>query len=194
MIIGIDISQIVYEGSGVARIVRGLTKALIRNGQHHHFVLFGSSLRQRQALRSFIISLTQKYAHVHGLILPLPPTVLHIIWNVFHIIPIEVFTGKLDVFISNDWTQPPLRSAVGITIIYDLSVFTRPQEFQNRTELVFKSASFKANIIQVQKRRLLHVLKEVSAVICDSQSAKADIHQILGISSEQIHVVYPGLT
>ena len=48
MRIGIDISQIAYEGTGVAQYVRLITEALIRAHPEHEYVLFGASLRKKQ--------------------------------------------------------------------------------------------------------------------------------------------------
>ena len=53
MVIGIDISQIIYQQTGVARYVSELTRAVIKKGTSHTFVLFGTSFRQREIFFTF---------------------------------------------------------------------------------------------------------------------------------------------
>src|SRR5690349_17140659 len=106
MKIGIDISQMVHEGTGVARYVRELTKTLIESDAVNTYVLFGASLRKRDVFAKFAQSLPKNTVRL--VVVPIPPTILDILWNVLHIVPIEWFTGPVDIFWSSDWTQPPL--------------------------------------------------------------------------------------
>ena len=177
MRIGIDISQVVYEGTGVARYVREIVRALLTIDQKNDYILFGSSLRLRHKLEQFYE--TVKKPNVKLRIFPIPPTLLDLLWNRLHIIPIETFTGPIDVFWSSDWTQPPLRSARGITIIHDLSVLRYPESFGG------------TNIVDVQKRRLAWAKKECSHFLCDSRSSAKDAKGLLGV--ENCTIVYPGL-
>ena len=52
MKIGIDISQIAHEGTGVATYVRNIVAALVHRYPEHEYILFGSSLRKRHVLLS----------------------------------------------------------------------------------------------------------------------------------------------
>jgi len=54
MRIGIDISQIAYEGTGVAQYVRLITEALIRTHPEHEYVLFGASLRKKYVFYEYV--------------------------------------------------------------------------------------------------------------------------------------------
>lgn len=179
MRIGIDISQIVYEGTGVGRYVRELVKTVLNLDKRNRYVLFGSSLRQRQKFREFYKTLNADSQNVSMVILPIPPTILELIWNKLHIIPIEWFIGTVDVFWSSDWTQPPLLKAKGITTVHDLSFFKFPE-------------SFAGKIIEVQKRRLKLIKKECKIILCDSETTKLDIQKEMGIEPSRLRVVYPG--
>ncbi len=159
MKIGIDISQIVYSGTGVATYTKNLVEKLLEIDKKNEYVLFGSSLRRRQ--KGFW---------------PFPPTFLDLLWNQLHILPVENLIGKIDVFHSSDWTQPPTK-AKKVTTIHDMVVYKFPH------------ASHK-NIVSVQKRRLGWVKKECDVVIAVSESTKKDIVEILGIKEEKIKVVY----
>lgn len=160
MKIGIDISQIVYEGTGVAAYTKNLISSLKEVDQKNEYVYFGSSLRRRQ--KGFW---------------PFPLTLMDVLWNRLHVLPVENFIGNVDIFHSSDWVQPPTR-AKKVTTIHDLVVYKYPEFSHPR-------------IIATQKRRLEWVKKECDLVIADSIATKKDIMEILKISEEKIRVVYP---
>jgi hypothetical protein len=174
MRIGIDISQIVYEGTGVGTYVRRMVEALLAIDKKNDYILFGASLRRRGVFKEF----AGKCAKL--VVVPIPPTILSFLWNTLHILPVETFTGPLDVFWSSDWTQPPLSHAKEITTIHDLTTLRFPKEMDSR-------------IVRTHARRLAWVKKECMAIFCDSESTKKDVVDLLRIPEYKLHVVYPGL-
>ena len=86
----------------------------------------------------------------------------------------------MDLFITSDWTEPPTKRAKKATIIYDTIVYKYPNESDNK-------------IISTQKRKLKWVKKESDIIFTISKSSKKDIEEILGIDSEKINVIYPGI-
>jgi hypothetical protein len=181
MRIGIDISQIVYEGTGVANYVRALVRALLKADPHNEYVLFGASLRRRQVFDAYYRSLSCHHKRVFLRTIAIPPTVLDFLWNRLHILPIEWFIGAINVFWSSDWTQPPLARARGITTVHDLSIFKYPKSFHRR-------------ILLVQKRRLRRAKAECDAFLCDSEATQKDLINLLHIDGSKTSVVYPGFT
>ena len=179
MIIGIDISQIVYEGSGVANYTRSLVENLLELDKKNTYVLFGASLRKRKLLNHYLTRLLQQFNNVSGRIYPLPLTFLEFLWNRLHIFPIEWLIGPVDVFLSSDWVQPPTLRAKKVTTIHDLTPWKFPQETHPR-------------IVAVHKRRMKWVKKECDLIICDSRSTKEDVKAILGIEEKRLRVIYLG--
>ena len=181
MKIGIDISQIIYEGTGVGKYTKCLIDNLLKIDRDCEYILFFSSLRRKipnlksQISNKFQIS-NPKFQIKEFRI---PPTLLDFLWNKLHVLPIEWLIGEVDVFFSSDWTQPPTIKAKKITTIHDLSVFKFPQEHHPK-------------ITAVQKRRLKWVKKECDFIICDSLAAKKDVMEILGIEKDKLKVIYPG--
>lgn len=173
MRIGIDISQIVHEGTGVAIYVRKLVAELLKIDTKNEYVLFGASLRKRGVFYKY-------FPRKNLVIVPIPPTLLDILWNKLHIIPVEWFIGSVDVFWSSDWTQPPLAHAKGMTTIHDLSFLRYPE-------------SFVTKIIETQKRRLELAIKECKMFLCDSEITKKDAMEFLDIPKEKLAVIYPGI-
>ncbi len=169
-------SQLAYEGTGVAQYLKSLIEALLESDKENQYVLFFSSMRKSMEYKVWSI----KYKNVEIKTFKIPPTLLDLLWNKLHIFPIERFIGDVDVFISSDWTQPPSRKAKMATILYDLIVYKYPQETAKK-------------IVETQKRKLKRI-KECAAVLCISEATKKDAIEILGIDEKRLKVVYPGLT
>ncbi len=173
MKIGIDISQIAHKGTGVARYVDNMVRAILEYDSENEYTFFFSSLRL-----SLDADLERQIQKKHTLVkAKLPPKLLDILWNKLHIVPIETFIGKQDIFISSDWTQPP-SSAKKVTVVHDL-VYLRYPETVHKT------------ILDVQRRRMEHVKNEVDIILADSQATKDDLIELLAIPKENIHVLYP---
>ncbi len=163
MRVAIDISQIIY-GTGVSIYTRELVTHLYKIDKEDQFVTFGGSLRRRGDLKKF----TQN-------ILPLSPTIADFFWNRLHILNIERFIGKIDVLHSSDWTQPPT-NAFKVTTVHDLAPISFPDETPKR-------------IVEVHKRRLYWILKEVDRIIVPTNAIKHDLIG-LGADEKKIRVVY----
>lgn len=192
MKIGIDISQIAHEGTGVSVYVKKLVGTIIAKHPEHEYVLFGSSLRKLDVFRKFYQAVAHGSAGVRLVTVPIPPTILAWLWNTLHIIPIEWFTGKLDVFWSSDWTQPPLAGARGITTIHDLSILRYPNESHNKTSYSAAKTTISPNIVAVQSKRLSRAMEECELFLCDSEATRKDAEELLGVPRSKLRVVYPG--
>lgn len=181
MKIGIDVSQIVHQGTGVAHYTQNLVASLLKIDKKNQYVLFGGSLRQKRELDDYLKQFKNKQ-NVTLKTFSLPPLFLELLWNRWHVFPLEKLIGQIDVFLSSDWLQPPAK-AKKVTTIHDLIVFKYPESFQPKGG---------HNIVANQKRRLEWVKRECDLIICDSEATKKDAIKILGIEKERIRVIYPG--
>jgi len=173
MIVGLDISQVQYTGTGVGNYTYHLVKELLTMPGNHQLTLFGGSLRGFSKLKSTADSLDAQTTKIY----PLPPSLLEVLFNQFHQPPIEFFTGPIDVFHASDWTQPSAKKAKLITTIHDLTTLKYPDHHHPKT-------------IAAQARRLKWVKREAATIICDSQATKQDVINLLGINPDRLHVVY----
>ena len=182
MKIGIDISQLVYQNTGVSSYLKNLVNHLLRIDRENSYVLFGSSFRRRQTLKKIVQEFNDSNHRTKPVIklFWFPPTILDFLWNKLHIFPVEWFIGDIDVFISSDWTQPQTKKAKKATILYDLIVYKYPEETDKK-------------IVETQKRKLKWVKKEAEVIFCISESTKKDATEILGIEKSRLTVIYPGL-
>lgn len=174
MKIGIDISQIVY-GTGVSVYTKNLIENLLRIDKENEYIFFFSSLRRKYQI------LNVKYQKLKIKKFKIPPTLLEILWNRWHICPIEWFIGQVDVFHTSDWTEPPAKKAVKVTTIHDLTPLLYPEDVHPK-------------IRAVHQRKLEWVKKESKLIIAVSHSTKRDIVRLLGIPEEKIKVVYEGIS
>lgn len=170
MKIGIDISQVVYK-TGVSRYTENLLKNLLKVDDDNSYVLFGGVLRKISSLKRFISSLSGNF---ETRIYPIPPRFTDLLWNRLHILAIESLTGKIDVFHSSDWSQPPAR-AFKITTVHDLT----PIKFIKETP---------KEIVSVHTKRLEWVKKEVDRVIAPSSATKQDLVE-LGFDKSKLRVI-----
>ncbi|MDD3532284.1 MAG: glycosyltransferase family 1 protein [Candidatus Shapirobacteria bacterium] len=177
MKIAIDVSQVVY-GTGVSNYVKNLVVNLLEIDKKNHYLLFGGTLRENKKLTDFFRQL--KGTNFQTKITPFSPHPANLLWNKFHILPIETITGPIDVYLSSDWAQAPTKKAKTLTIAYDLIPWLYPETLHPK-------------IINTHKNRMAWVKKEVGQIIAISQSTKKDLKKIVNIAEEKITVAYPGL-
>jgi hypothetical protein len=184
MKIGIDVSQIAYEGTGVANYLSDLVLNLLKIDKKNQYVLFYSSFRKNFQFSFFSprgeAGNFQLSKNVEIKKFKLPPSMLDFLWNRLHILPIEWLIGNIDVFITSDWTEPPTIKAKKATILYDLIIHKFPNETDKK-------------IVKVQKRKLNWVKKESKMIFCISQATKKDAIEVLGLKKDRLSVIYPGI-
>jgi len=179
MKIGIDISQLAYPETGVANYLQNLIEELVKLDTKNEYTLFYSSLRKKLLISNFKFLNKSQYPNVQLKTFKIPPTLLDLIWNRLHILPIESLIGEVDIFITSDWTEPPAKKAKKATILYDLIVYKYPKETAGK-------------IVEVQKRKLKWVKKESQRILCISEATKKDAGEILGVPQNRLAVIYPG--
>lgn len=181
MKIGIDISQIVYEGTGVARFTSGLTNAILDYDRKNSWVFFFSALR-RQLDRRIEQKIKDKG---HTLIkFSLPPTLTAFLFNDLHnlskLLTFNLkFLNSLDWFITSDWTEIPLKVKKA-TIVHDLVYLRFPETVDTK-------------VLDIQKKRLSWVQKEAKIIFTDSLTTKNDLQDLLKINPDKIKTIYPGV-
>lgn len=173
MKIAIDITQSIY-GTGVSVYTKEIVKNLIKNHPEDQFILFGGSLRRKKELED----IAKKLKGV-PMIYPFPPSLMDFIWNSLHILPVETFTGPVDIIHTSDWTEPPSKYPK-VTTVHDLVPFKYPQTTAD-------------SIRRAHKKRLAWVIRESKKIIAVSNSTKQDLISILRVSSDDIVVIPEGV-
>ncbi|MFC1625526.1 glycosyltransferase family 4 protein [Patescibacteria group bacterium] len=163
MKIAIDISQVIY-GTGVSVYTKYLIKNLLKIDKENEYVLFGGSLRRKQDILDIFPS---------SMVFSFPPKLADLVWNRLHILPLERFIGKVDVYHSSDWAQAPA-NAFKVTTVHDLIPLKFPRMIHS-------------SVVEAHRRRLNRVKQEVDRIIVPSLATKKDLIEI-GVREEKIRV------
>lgn len=172
MKIGIDVTPMMY-GRGVSLYTSNLLRSLAQTLDGDEIVAFGSSFRSMNRLK------TQIPENVQASLKRYPPSLLNFAFN--HLsIPIETFTGPVDVFHAWDWYIPPTKKARVVATVHDLALFKFPETAHEK--------------IKSQHEKALITLLDLEAhVIAVSQTTKNDLIDLFDYPEEKIHVVYEAL-
>lgn len=176
MKIAIDVSQLVYSGTGVGRYVYHLAQALLRLNSDYQFVFLAGVLRQYPMLSA--LSRTDPWDKASWKFYPLPPKFAATYFNRWNL-PIDRLVGPVDLLHTSDWTEP-VSKALKVTTVHDL-VFRKYPETVD--PLIFHT----------QAIRLDRVIKFGTHIIADSASTKKDLIEQYYLPSEKIDVIYPGI-
>lgn len=174
MNIGIDYTAAIHQQAGIGRYVRDLTGALAALQPDVPFHLFIADGRRND--------------------LPAPPgqCVIHPsalsernhnrLWHRLRLpVPVETWTGRLDVFHATDFFLPPTRSTTRTVLtIHDLAFERYPDETMAGMQ------GFLTAVVPRSVRRADHV-------IAVSEATKADLVELYGTPPEKISVVAHGV-
>lgn len=178
MKIGIDISMLVYRGSGVATYTYDLVRALLLEKDPNEYHLFYSSFRRPKEFK-YLTEFSNLGAIVHNYYFP--PRVLKILWNTYHLIPVEWLIGKVDYYFSSDFLRPPLLpGTIGITTIHDLTWKIFPH---------FHTAE----IVSAHENKIKKTLKYNDIILTDSNNTKKDILHFYPKINNKIYVLPLGI-
>jgi len=172
--IGIDYTAAVRQGAGIGRYTRELVRALAKLDQANDYVLFAAAGGQRLVDTGWPPSF-----QMHSV--PLSDRTLAILWHRLHLpLWVELATGPVDIFHSPDFVLPPVRRARTMLTVHDLSFIRYPQ---------CADANLRAYLNKVVPRSV----HRADLVLADSQNTKDDLAELLGVASDKIEVVYPGV-
>jgi len=174
-IIGIDYTPAYEQGGGIGRLTRELIAALARRSSIHHYRLFVSGADRHD----LSIAPGQRFSwHPTSL----TPRTLARVWHRARLpLPVEVFTGRVDLFHATDFTLPPtLPRTKTILTVHDLS-FVRVPETASPTLKAYLDS-----VVPRSVRRAHHVL-------ADSQATKDDLIELYGVAPAKITVILSGV-
>ncbi|HKZ82773.1 MAG TPA: glycosyltransferase family 1 protein [Anaerolineae bacterium] len=176
MRIGIDVTSAVTQSAGIGRYTRELVRALFALGAPHRYTLFYATEKK-----------------VEQPIAPLPPGArlrrlpihdkwLARVWHRFRLpIPVELATGRLDLFHSPDFTLPPvLPGARTLLTVHDLSFIRDPD-------------SAVPSLRKFLDRAVRRSVARAGRVLADSQATKDDLVELFGVPAGKIDVLLSGV-
>ncbi|MCB0192887.1 MAG: glycosyltransferase family 4 protein [Anaerolineae bacterium] len=176
MKIGIDYTAALKQGGGIGRYTRGLITTLAQFDRQHHYRLMVTPDSPVEGLKVF-----KGRPNFTPKSYPLPERWMTIGWHRFFLpIPVETFTGPLDLFHSPNFILPPVRHAKTLLTVHDLSFIRHPQG------AVDKLRRWLEKVVPRSLERADHVL-------ADSESTKRDLIEIFEMDAADITVVGAGV-
>ncbi|MEK7177736.1 MAG: glycosyltransferase family 1 protein [Patescibacteria group bacterium] len=178
MKIGIDITQLNYEGTGVANFTYNLVKNLLETDKQNEYRLFYASLHK---LNLPVISEFKKLgAKIYRY--PIPHKALQFIWGKNNLLPIDLLMGRVDAILFSDYLRPPtFYKTRGITVIHDLIWKLFPEKHNEE-------------IIRFQELKMKKTIENGDTVITDSECTKNDLLKLYPeIKEKDVYVIYPGI-
>ena len=178
MKIGIDITQLNYEGTGVANFTYNLVKNLLETDKQNEYRLFYASLHK---LNLPVISEFKKLgAKIYRY--PIPHKALQFIWGKNNLLPIDLLMGRVDAILFSDYLRPPtFYKTRGITVIHDLIWKLFPEKHNEE-------------IIRFQELKMKKTIENGDTVITDSECTKNDLLKLYPeINKDKTYVIYPGI-
>jgi glycosyltransferase involved in cell wall biosynthesis len=188
MIIGIDYTAGAWQGAGIGRYTRELVRAAVAqstpndHGDPLRYVLFyaAGGLPPDAPYVRELHDLCAQHPTLRAVPLPLTPRLLTILWQRVRLpLPVERFTGPLDLLHAPDFVLPPTRARSLLTV-HDLTFLVHPECFEPRLQ------RYLARVVPRSLHRAHHVL-------ADSHATQRDLTRLLGVPAERISVIYPGV-
>jgi glycosyltransferase involved in cell wall biosynthesis len=179
--IGIDYTSAALQRAGIGRYTRGMVGALAALGAKHSYVLLvaGSEGPREGAMAPQGESITGDNYSIKRL--PLSRRLWTFIWHRLRVpLPVDLFTGPVDVFHGPDYVLPPLRRGKKVVTIHDLSFLRYPEGAEPR-------------LAAYLSRSVPRSVREADLVLGDSENTRQDIIELLGVCPERVEVVYPGV-
>ena len=182
MHIGIDYTAAAWQGAGIGRYTRELVRALVEQGGEYRYTLFyaAGGLNPDSAYVAELRRMCDARDFVRAVPIPFSPRRLTQLWHRLRLrIPIELFTGPLDVLHIPDFVPPPARAPTIVTI-HDLSYMIHPECAEPRL----------ARYLNVAVPR---GLRRAVAVLATSEATRRDIVGLLEVDPARVQVVYHGV-
>ena len=174
-----DVTPLSHPRTGIGNYMLGMLRGLAEaaDGRHElvHFAPTGP--RNVARLRSALAGIPGDRRLV---VVPPPSTVWRRSWSRSQRMPVEWFTGPLDVFHFSDWMYPPQRSGLRTTTVHDLGPIHHPEWVNARTRA-----------LHVPKAH--HAAKTCDVLFANSRYTADDVERTLGVSAERIVVAHPGI-
>jgi glycosyltransferase involved in cell wall biosynthesis len=182
MRVGIDYTAAVWQGAGIGRYTRELIRAVVAAGSEFEYRLFYAArlLASDSPYLAELDQLCAAYPNVRAVPIPLTPRRMTQLWQRLRVpLPVEIFTGPLDLLHAPDFVLPPTRARTLLTI-HDLSFVVHPE-------------CAVPSMVRYLTDAVPRSLRRAQVVLADSEATRRDLARLLAIDPAQVVVVYPGV-
>ncbi len=184
MIIAIDYNAALRQIAGIGRYTRELVYSLLLEDQEAEVVLFYAArdLDPQGWGMAGLMQLRQQFPAIRPVPLPFTERLLAILWQRARVpLPIERWTGSVDIVHAPDFVLPPVHKAVTVVTVHDLTFRVHPETAHPRLR-------------RYLERAVPRSLKRATAIIAVSQSTATDMQRWMGIEPGKITVIPHGIS
>ena len=176
--IGIDVTSALTQGGGIGRYTRELVQALALVDKQTNYHLF-SARPPEQLLVPDLLLVGANFAH-HAA--PFTDKWLYRLWYRLHVpLPVQWFTGPLDLFHSPDFVLPPVAGKIPTLLtVHDLSFHHYPEYFTPA-------------LVNYLNRVVPNSVARASHILADSQATKDDLTSLWQVAAAKVTVLYSGV-
>jgi glycosyltransferase involved in cell wall biosynthesis len=176
--IGIDVTAAITQGGGIGRYTRELIDALTAVDPHNHYHFFAA----KNPAASPIPHPIPQTDHVQLHTAPVDERWLYRLWYRLRLpLPVQWFTGPLDLFHSPDFVLPPVHGRIPTLLtVHDLSFVHYPETFPERL------VTYLNQVVPWSIGRASHIL-------ADSQATKDDLTAVWHVPPDKVTVLYSGV-
>ncbi|HEY3116550.1 MAG TPA: glycosyltransferase family 1 protein, partial [Chloroflexota bacterium] len=175
MRIAIDYTAAINQSGGIGRFVRDLVGALAEADTADQYVLLHARPNPGREVT------VPGGANFSMRSLPVPERWATILWHRAHLhLPVEMFTGPVDLFHAPDFTLPPVRRARTLVTVHDLAFLLRPESAQEGLRLYLE---------QVVPRSIARA----DYVLTDSENTRNDVICLMDAAPERVFVIPGGV-
>jgi glycosyltransferase involved in cell wall biosynthesis len=173
--VGIEYTAALNQRAGIGRFVRNLVGSLLAADPQVHWVLLHAALNGADP------GVLPRAPNVTLAEVRLPERWLTILWHRLRVpLPVESFTGPLDIFHAPDFVLPPVRHARRIVTVHDLAFLLYPE---------CADARLRSYLMSVVPRSV----QRADFVVADSANTQNDVICLLGADPARTAVVPGGV-
>ncbi|MEM9776293.1 MAG: glycosyltransferase family 1 protein [Chloroflexota bacterium] len=178
--VGIDVTSALTQGGGIGRYTRELIDALSQTQFDTEFdiTFFSAKLPAVTPVQNPLPT----HPSIQHKPAPIDEKWLYRIWYRLRLpLPVQTFTGRLNLFHSPDFVLPPLaRQIPSLLTVHDLSFLHYPHTFTPAL------VNYLNSVVPWSVRRATHIL-------ADSEATKTDLVELWKTPAEKITVLYSGV-
>jgi glycosyltransferase involved in cell wall biosynthesis len=179
--IALELTAAARQSAGIGRYTRELAAALVARG-HQEYVPFVADRLTRPAAEALTAGITPATAAPLRLrSTGVPARLEAILWQRLRLpIPVELWTGPIDLYHATDFLAPPRRRARAVITIHDLSFLRHPERAEPGLRRYLAAAVPRA-------------VRQAAHLLADSENTRRDLIALLGVPEERVTVAYPGV-
>lgn len=181
--IALDYNAALRQQAGIGRYTRDLVRAFLQLGSNHQLTLFYAArdLAPDYAGLRALHELQREFPQIRTIPIPLTERQLTIVWQRLRVpLPVERWTGPVDLVHAPDFVLPPVRRARTILTVHDLTFRIHPETAH-------------ANLRRYLNQAVPRSLGRATHVLADSESTRRDLVRLMPVDPRSISVVYPGV-